>query len=507
MTMQPSDDAAYAPSRRLRSEVCSVALSGLVATLVSIVVTLEAGPSTFELLGLAEGSVRETNARVLTALARTGQWLDGYKVEVEVSPAGLRNDGMLDLAIAVAVLMALESKSFPRMVFVGELAMNAAVRSVCGTLPALLGVKDLPAAIVPWGNANEAAGVQHMDVRVAAHLYDVIEHLRGTRELTFANALTTRAPVDALDMVDVRGLLAGRRAVEIAAAGLHPLLFIGSPGSGKTLITRRLPTIMPPLSHAAALEVTSLQSVAGLLGTNGQLITQSPLRAPHHEADAARLVGGGVPPRPGEVSLAHEGVLFLDDLQAFKRKALTALERGLRDEKSVIAHGQNRIAFPARPLVVGGVLPCPCGFNRTQNRTCKCAPDRLQAYRERLRGAIFDRMDMKVFLSGDDSGGPRGERSAEVRARVVKAREAQRRRFEQGEASEPVNSRLSVADLARVAALDAKGRRILSRGDLSPELEARVLRVARTIADLDGSAAVRAYQVEEAIAVAPRPET
>jgi magnesium chelatase family protein len=504
--MLPSNQTTHAPSRRRRSEVCAVALSGLVATLVSIVVTLEAGPSTFDLVGLAEASVRETKGRVLTALARIGQWLDGYNVEVEVSPAGLRNDGILDLAIAVAVLMALESKSFPRMVFVGELAMNAAVRSVRGTLPALLGAKDMPAAIVPWGNGNEAACVQHMVVRVAGHLCEVIEHLRGTRELPVANAFTIRAPVDALDMADVRGLLGGRRAAEIAAAGLHPLLLIGSPGSGKTMLTRRLPTIMPPLSHAEALEVTSLHSVAGLLGTNGQIITQSPLRAPHHEADTARLVGGGVPPRPGEVSLAHEGVLFLDDLQAFERKALSALERVLRDGEAIIARGQNRVAFPARPLVVGGVLPCPCGFNRTKNRTCKCAPDRLRAYHERLRGAIFDRMDMRVFLSGDDSGRPRGERSAEVRARVVKAREAQRRRFEQGEASEPVNSRLSVADLARVAALDPKGRSILSRGDLSPELEAKVLRVARTIADLDGSAAVRAHQVEEAIAVAPRLE-
>jgi len=493
------------PCRLLLSEVCSVALSGLVATLVRIVVTIEKGPSAFELLGLAEGCVRETKARVLTAFARLGKWFDDHKIKVALSPAGIRNDGMLDLAIAVAVIMALENKSAPRMVFVGELAMTAAVRPVRGTLPALLGLKDVPAAIVPWGNGNEAACVQHMEVRAAAHLYEVIEYLQGTRQLTLANSFTDRAPVDAIDMVDVHGLLAGRRAVEVAAAGLHPLMFIGSPGSGKAMLTRRLPTVMPPLSHAEALEVTSIHSVAGLLETNQQLLTRRPLRSPHHTADAARLVGGGSPPRPGEVSLAHQGVLFLGDMQSFKRKALTALDKVLEAGESAIQDHQTRVTFPARPLIVAGVLPCPCGFNRTKNRTCNCAPARVRAYRERLRGTIFGRMHLHAFLSGDVHG-PRGDSSAEVRARVVKARDAQQSRFEQGQASEQVNGRLSVADLGRVAAPDAKGRRMLSRAELGPELEATVLRVARTMADLDGSAAMRAHHVEEGIALAPRME-
>ncbi|UQA57448.1 YifB family Mg chelatase-like AAA ATPase [Polyangium aurulentum] len=497
------------PSEKpLRSEVLSISLTGLVATLVSIVVTIEAGSSTFELIGLAEASVRETKGRVLSALARLGKWLDGYKVKVEFSPVGLRNDGMCDLAIAVAVLMALENKSFPRTVFLGELAMTAAVRPVRGTLPALLGVKDIPGAIVAWGNGNEAACVQHMEVRVAAHLHEVIEYLQGTRKLTFANEFTNRAPVDAIDMMDVRGLLAGRRAVEISAAGLHPLLFIGSPGSGKTMLCRRLPTVMPPLSREEALEVTSIHSVAGLLHTNEQLFTRRPLRAPHHTVSEGGLVGGGEPVRPGEVSLAHHGVLFLDDMQEFKKKALEVLDGVLKQGKSVLCQRQIRVTFPARPLTVAGVLPCPCGFNGTKNRTCNCPPERLRTYRERLRGAVFDHMDMKALLSGDEVTGPRSESSAEVRARVVKAGEVQHKRFERLEVTEPINSRLSLADLERVAKPDKKGLRALEQAverlGLSAELRAKVLRVSRTIADLDGSDAVRVHHIAEAVQAAPQ---
>ncbi|UQA63210.1 ATP-binding protein [Polyangium aurulentum] len=202
-------------------------------------------------------------------------------------------------------------------------------------------------------------------------------------------------------------MLAGRRAVEISAAGLHPLLFIGSPGLGKTMLCRRLPTVMPPLSREEALEVTSIHSVAGLLHTNDQLLTRRPLRAPHHTVSEAGLVGGGFPPRPGEASLAHHGVLFLDDMQEFKKKALTVLDGVLKEGQSVLCQRQIRVTFPARPLTVVGVLPCPCGFNGTKNRTCNCPPERIQKYRERLRGAVFDRMDMKAFLSGDEVTGPR----------------------------------------------------------------------------------------------------
>ncbi|MDC0743199.1 YifB family Mg chelatase-like AAA ATPase [Polyangium mundeleinium] len=495
------------PEKPLRSEVLSIALTGLVATLVSIVVTIEAGSSTVELIGLAEASVRDTKARVLSALARLGKWLDGYKVMVEFSPAGTRNDGMLDLAVATALLMALEQKPLPRTIIFGELALTGAVRPVRGVLPALLGVKDMSRAIVPWSNGPEASSVQHMEVQVAAHLQDVAESLRGTGQLQFARDFLKAPPLAEVDLADIQGLVAGRRALELSAAGLHPLLFIGSPGSGKTMLCRRLPTVMPPLTREEALEVTSIHSVAGLLHTSQGLITQRPLQAPHYTVSEVGLVGGGLPVRPGQVSLAHLGVLFLDELLEFKKRALAVLDGVLKDGQSVVCQRQTRVVFPARPLTVASVLPCPCGFHGTKDRTCKCPPERIRAYRERLRGAVLDRMDMKAILSGDELKGSRSECSADMRARVVKAREEQKNRFEKLVVTEAVNGRLSLADLDRVAKPDDKGQRMLGqaveRVGLSAELHAKVLRVSRTIADLDGSDAVRAHHIAEALNAAP----
>jgi magnesium chelatase family protein len=263
---------------------------------------------------------------------------------------------------------------------------------------------------------------------------------------------------------------------------------------------------MPPLTEAEALEVTSIHSLAGLLGEHDRLLTYGSLRAPHHSVDAARLVGGGCPARPGEASLAHLGVLFVDDVQEFKEAALSALDEVLGYGISVIREREKRVILPAGALVVAGALPCPCGFYQTKGRTCTCSPKKIRKYRERLRRQpVVHRSHLRVCLSGDSSD-RRAESSAAVRARVVKAREVQRRRFEQGEAGVPLNGWLATQDRARVAKPDGKIRLVLDKAGLLRDAEANVLRVARTIADLDGSDGVLARHVKEALQFAPRPE-
>jgi magnesium chelatase family protein len=491
-----------------RSEVFSVALSGLVATLVKISVTIEAGSPDLELIGLAPSCAQDTKYRVLSALDRIGEYLDERRVEVSFSPAGLDNDGMFDLAIATGVLCALKQKALPCTVVLGDFWPSGAVRAVRGGLPALLGVTGMLGAIVPWNNGPETACLEHMEVRVAGYLGDVSDYLDGTRELKRARSFPEPQRSDFGDMADIRGLRAGRRAIEIAAAGLHPMLLVGAPGSGKTMLSSRLPTVLPEMSHPEVLEVTSIHSVSGLLEEHERgLMIQRPFRCPHPKAGTKILVGRGSPLQPGEVSLAHHGVLYLEDIQTVYAGALSALDKALGAGQVVLSRGKRSVTFPARPLFIAGTFPCPCGFHGVEDRECKCAPEQIRAYRQREHGPIFDRLEIRTAMSGYTTSGPRGEGSAEMRARVVQAREPQRQRFERGEASEPVNGRLTVADLERVAAPDDEGRRMLDEAGLSPERRAKVLRVARTIADLDGSDAVGATHVEEAIQSAPRPET